>query len=150
MASRAIEALLHDGCAHILFKQGDERYTESLKSYWCNQATEVTPAAIVRPQSVSDVCSVVRTLGRVNVATEFSAKFAIRSGGHQSWGNAANIHSGITIDLRSLDRIDIQKEMQQVVVGVGCHWSDVSNNQSFVNCFCSFQPQHTNRSHPGV
>ncbi|EHA19834.1 hypothetical protein ASPNIDRAFT_123216, partial [Aspergillus niger ATCC 1015] len=67
-------------------------------------------------------------------------QFAIRSGGHNSFGGASNIHNGVTIDLRALNTIQVQeaptendedesaqnKEAQHTVfVGAGATWGEV-------------------------
>jgi FAD/FMN-containing dehydrogenase len=52
-------------------------------------------------------------------------KLAIRSGGHASFIGASNIPDGVTIDLRTLNVIEINQGQSQISVGAGAVWDDI-------------------------
>ncbi len=70
------------------------------------------PAVIVRAASAVDVARVVR------VAAESGLPFAVRAGGHSGAGHGA-IDAGIVLDLRSLDRLEIDPERRVARAGGG-------------------------------
>ncbi|GLA33505.1 hypothetical protein AnigIFM63309_000332 [Aspergillus niger] len=95
-------------------------YEASQRSYFAQQNSALQPSCVVFPDSADE--------------------FAIRSGGHNSFGGASNIHNGVTIDLRALNTIQVQeapiendkdesaqnKEAQHTVfVGAGVTWGEV-------------------------
>ena len=123
--SQVIDSLKEAGLNERLFPPEHEQYKESLTSYWANQEVEVKPAYILRPQSASEVARLVKTLTDINVSNNFSTPFAVRSGGHQTWPGSANIKDGLTIDLRALRQIEVNKEKDSVTAGAGCYWEDV-------------------------
>ena len=94
-------------------------YQNSLTSYFSLQESQVSPAAILRPQTTKQVALAVKILAAS------STQFAIRSGGHCSFAGSANAQDGITIDLRDLNRIDVNKENFTVNVGTGASWGEV-------------------------
>jgi FAD/FMN-containing dehydrogenase len=74
---------------------------------------------IVSPTTVEEVSTAIITI------TNSHCQFAIRSGGHTSFGGACNIADGITIDLRALNSITLSDDGSTVSVGVGASWGDV-------------------------
>ncbi|PKX99265.1 FAD-binding oxidoreductase [Aspergillus novofumigatus IBT 16806] len=77
------------------------------------------PLCIVSPSSVEELSTAITTI------TNSNCQFAIRSGGHTSFGGACNIANGITIDLRALNSITVSDDRTTVSVGVGASWGDV-------------------------
>lgn len=103
-------------------------YASSLASYFSAQQSSVQPQCIVSPGTPEDVSSTMHTvfsLNGINGTSTTACKFAIRSGGHASFTGASNIQDGLTIDLRSLNSIQISQDKSQVTVGAGATWDDV-------------------------
>jgi FAD/FMN-containing dehydrogenase len=71
--------------------------------------------------SADDVATTIKTL---NVGGE-NCRFAIRSGGHMMNAGAANIADGVTIDLRGLDFVELDKDDNVVSIGPGATWREV-------------------------
>ena len=82
---------------------------------------------MVTPKSVKDVSSAVFVLSLLSTRTNFSAacKFAIRSGGHTPWPGSANIHGGVTIDMKFLNQVAVSPDQTVTSVGPGNRWIDV-------------------------
>ncbi|KAM0540821.1 hypothetical protein ACHAPJ_013491 [Fusarium lateritium] len=87
----------------------DERWI-ILKAVY-NKATPQT-SAIIRPQNASHVQEIVRAC--VSHGTDFT----VRSGGHDVMGRS-QIKNGVTIDLRSIDHVQISKETKTAKIGGG-------------------------------
>lgn len=98
---------------------GTDTYDLSLASYFAAQEASTHPQCIVSPQTAAEVASAVQLL---TTGLNRKCKFAVRSGGHSSQPEAANIQDGITIDLRGLNSIDVNEEKTVVSVGVGNSW----------------------------
>jgi hypothetical protein len=79
----------------------DEKYNESINSYFSNQEKSMKPSCIV------------------------SLKFAVRSGGHACFAGSANIDDGITIDLRGLNTIEVASDSTKVTAGPGVTWGEL-------------------------
>ena len=52
-------------------------------------------------------------------------RFAIRSGGHTHWPGSANIHRGVTIDLRAMNHVNVNGERTVASIGAGATWVNV-------------------------
>ncbi|KAL3953922.1 hypothetical protein ACCO45_011878 [Purpureocillium lilacinum] len=126
--------LLELGDRQVSF-EGFETYSSSLNSYFSQQESELRPACIVAPKTPEDVANAVRVLSgdKKTLADDGSdggvwggADFAIRSGGHAAHAGAANIGStGVTIDLRGLNSIELSADKKTVSVGPGAKWGEV-------------------------
>ena len=109
----------------VFIPEGQE-YIDSLHSYFSAQESQIKPACIVRPQTTADVVTVVAYLIRANQLHGIgSLKFAIRSGGHACFAGSANLTDGVTIDLRSLNSIEVNQGTSQVSIGTGTSWGEV-------------------------
>ncbi|KID72298.1 FAD-binding, type 2, partial [Metarhizium brunneum ARSEF 3297] len=107
---------------------GSAAYTALLGSYFSQPEAAVRPHCIVSPQSARDVSKAVIVLTTVatnnydgddlNRPPTPGCHFAVRSGGHASFAGAANIHSGVTIDLSGLNAITISSRDFVSWVGV--------------------------------
>ncbi|GKZ76364.1 hypothetical protein AnigIFM56816_006624 [Aspergillus niger] len=110
-------------------------YEASQKSYFAQQNSDLQPSCVVSPDSAEDVSkiitSLVTTVSALPGHEQARCQFAIRSGGHNSFGGASNIQHGITIDLRALNTIKVlapsadNGNKQTVFVGAGATWGDV-------------------------
>lgn len=101
------------------FTPASTTYTSSLSSYWSLQETGIHPSCIVQPSSAAHVSLAVKTLSSLNCS------FAVRSGGHSPNAGAANIASGVTLDLSRLDNVTLSGDNSVVSIGPGTTWSNV-------------------------
>ena len=101
-------------------------YNLSIASYWSAQEQEVSPACVVVPKSAKDVSVAIFVLGIASdvLPTDNGCKFAVRSGGHTPFAGSANIQSGVTLDMQSLNSVDVASDNQTVFIGPGNRWVD--------------------------
>ncbi|KAK6083806.1 FAD binding domain-containing protein [Seiridium cupressi] len=100
-------------------------YNSSITSYWSEQEAEIFPSCVVTPTSNEDVSVAVFILNIGSKIFPGQSNFAIRSGGHTPFAGAANINSGITIDLKNLNKINVCADKSVVEIGPGNRWGDV-------------------------
>ncbi|KAM0807321.1 putative Oxidoreductase FAD-binding protein [Seiridium cardinale] len=100
-------------------------YNSSIASYWSEQEAEIFPSCVVTPTSKEDVSLAIFILNIGSKIFPGQSNFAIRSGGHTPFAGAANINSGITIDLKNLNKIDVSADKSVVEIGPGNRWGDV-------------------------
>ncbi|KAL9084581.1 MAG: hypothetical protein Q9165_008006 [Trypethelium subeluteriae] len=119
----------------IILPDDAAAFEQSMNSYWAQQECEVTPACIVRPYDVQQLCTAVHILKseydeRAKKASRENKKvgglFAIRSGGHSPVAGAASIQDGVLIDLSHFHEVTPSEDRSSVVIGVGAKWVDVS------------------------
>lgn len=72
----------------------------------------IQPALIVRPQSADDVAELI------SIVTANSIPFTIRSGGHDMF-NRSFANGAVTIDMRDIAYVKVDKESQSARVGGG-------------------------------
>ncbi|KAI1660379.1 putative oxidoreductase [Daldinia decipiens] len=108
---------------------GNQRYSSSISSYHSQQQSRLEPLCVVIPSTSEDVSTAVHSLSSIAESLgdyeHSSCQFAIRSGGQASIPGAASIAGGVTIDLRSLNTIEVSKDKSIVSVGAGALWGDV-------------------------
>ncbi|TVY83940.1 Bifunctional solanapyrone synthase [Lachnellula suecica] len=103
----------------IVSYPGSTAYEAALHSYFSAQEQALLPACIVAPTTSAEVSFIVKTLAQLRVP------FAIRGGGHNLNAGAANIASGITINLRSMNQVTVNAEKTLVSIGGGARWGEV-------------------------
>ena len=74
----------------------------------------------MKPSSAHDVSVAVSTL-----AKNKQCRFAIRGGGHTTWTGAANLDSGVVIDMGDLQDVIVSEDKTVVHVGGGSKWLNV-------------------------
>ncbi|KAL9622294.1 MAG: hypothetical protein Q9160_003305 [Pyrenula sp. 1 TL-2023] len=116
----ALVAML--GTDKVLFP-GSAGYNASISSYFSPQAADVHPACFVAPQTVTDVATAVKSLTSSDNDEPFN--FAVRAGGHMWFADASSSPDGITIDLRSLNSVDLSPDKSSVSVGAGATWDAI-------------------------
>lgn len=99
-------------------------YQTSELSYWSQQERAVDPSCIVSPASTSDVSKTLTVLAGARLFG-LQCPFAIRSGGHTPWAGAANIDSGVTIDMSAINQVTVAAGQKTTSVGPGARWIDV-------------------------
>jgi FAD/FMN-containing dehydrogenase len=70
------------------------------------------PALIVRPRSAEDIARLLTVLTANNLP------FSVRGGGHDMYGRS-QIHGGITIDMREISHVEVDRENLTAQVGGG-------------------------------
>jgi hypothetical protein len=106
-----------------VFTNGTTTYQLFLQSYWAQQEQSLEPRCLVQPKSTNDVSVAVKILNNCNGGT--GCKFAIKSGGHAVSPGAANIDSGVTIDLSLLNEVKINAAKKTASIGPGGRWGQV-------------------------
>ncbi|ROT37817.1 FAD-binding domain-containing protein [Sodiomyces alkalinus F11] len=99
---------------------GDEGYDASLSSYAYLQQQTQSPSCVVKPTSAAEVAFILDVLRESPSTT-----FAVRSGGHATNRGFSNIDGGVTIDLGSLNKVDVHDDGVTVSVGTGATWGHV-------------------------
>ena len=99
------------GNPHIHHAKPSSPDYDSLRAtYVINDALK--PALIVRPQSASDVA------GLVSVLASHAIPFTVRTGGHDMFGRSV-ISDTVTIDMRDISHVEIDRESRTARVGGG-------------------------------
>ncbi|GJN79703.1 hypothetical protein PLIIFM63780_003221 [Purpureocillium lilacinum] len=95
-------------------------YKTSISSYFFLNSRQ-SPKCIVAPTNAAEVSKIIKKLG-----VRENNQVAIRSGGHTPNRGFANTDSGVTLDLRGLNKIALQGPNDDVVsVGTGALWREV-------------------------
>ena len=95
-------------------------YKTSISSYFFLNSRQ-SPKCIIAPTNAAEVSKIIKKLG-----VRENNQVAIRSGGHTPNRGFANTDSGVTLDLRGLNKIALQGPNDDVVsVGTGALWRDV-------------------------
>ena len=114
----------------VILPHDDAAFTKSTTSYWAQQACEVPPACVVRPQDTQQLSTAIRILKAAygDHAEDIKAEglFAIRSGGHSPVPRASSIRSGVLLDLGHFDEVTVSEDRSSVVIGAGAKWGRVS------------------------
>ncbi|PQE08956.1 oxidoreductase FAD-binding protein [Rutstroemia sp. NJR-2017a WRK4] len=100
-------------------------YEASLKSYFTLQETELRPAFIISPTSADDVSCILKNLAACDAETGSRTKVAVRGGGHSPFAGSANVNDGITIDLRSINTVEVNETRGIASIGGGAIWGHV-------------------------
>lgn len=98
-------------------------YKESTSSYFTALESEIASACVAAPSSGQDVVDILKTVKPFVDSGE--CHLAIKARGNQPFAGAANIAGGVTIDLRSLQNIEIRAEGHCVSVGAGVSWGQL-------------------------
>ncbi|KAF3766669.1 FAD-binding domain-containing protein [Cryphonectria parasitica EP155] len=120
----ALSAVLGD----LTFSPTSLSYDSSQSSYWSLQEAEVEPSCVVQPKSAEDVSVAIKTMTAIE-----GCHFAIRSGGHSPNAGAANIASGVTVDLSQLGGTIISDDRSTVSINPGSTWAAVYETLDLVN-----------------
>ncbi|KAH8700860.1 hypothetical protein BGW36DRAFT_447684 [Talaromyces proteolyticus] len=94
-------------------------YNSSVESYYFVEE-RLNPTCIVRPASASDVVTVVN-----HIAASPSALLSVKGGGHSPNIGAANANVGVTLDMRTLNAVQVHNGGSITSVGAGALWQEV-------------------------
>jgi hypothetical protein len=131
VAKRLVSALPNS----VILPQNVEAFKQALNAYWAQQECEVIPACIVRPYTVQELGKVVSILKREYAERENDQEigrktavgvFAVRGGGHSPVPGAASVEGGVVVDLRHLNSVTLSEDGENVIIGGGAKWLDVS------------------------
>lgn len=86
-------------------------YNASIISYPFLQL-RLQPSCIVRPKSAQDVATALSVLRDSNCT-----KFAIKGGGHNANAGFNNVDDGVTIDMQSLNGVEVARGDEIICVG---------------------------------
>lgn len=88
--------------------------------YWSARQSEQRPYCLITPATNEEVSLVLTTLIRAD------APFTFRSGGHTAFANGSNTDSGITVDLKYFDTIQLSDDRKSASIGAGLRWGNIS------------------------
>ncbi|KAB8266935.1 hypothetical protein BDV30DRAFT_247247 [Aspergillus minisclerotigenes] len=103
---------------------GTTTYNSSIASYYGDQERALSPNCIFRPTTTAEVSEFVKLV----TSNNSTSKFAVRGGGHTFWTGAANIESGITVDLRLINQVELSEDKTIARIGGGAVW-DIAYSQ---------------------
>ncbi|KAG0648322.1 FAD-dependent monooxygenase [Hyphodiscus hymeniophilus] len=99
---------------------GNSGYETTQASYFSLQEAALSPACIVIPSSSHDVAEAVTIISGIP-----SCHFAIKGQSHTPAAGAANINTGVTIDMTPLKTVSVNDDHTVASVGGGASWLDV-------------------------
>ncbi|KAL8685516.1 MAG: hypothetical protein Q9224_005784, partial [Gallowayella concinna] len=98
-------------------------YQKFIASYF-SVNDRLTPNCVVSPADTKDVAAVVGLLSKN------SCQFAVKSGGHGILTGSSNIVKGVTVDLRGMRSVTLNKKAKIATVQPGAKWIDVYDSLS--------------------
>lgn len=104
---------------NILHFPGSTEFLDSEEVYFTAAAQSVKSAAVARPTSMHDVSSLLKAL-RLHLPKD--VPIAVRGAGHATYGGMAKAASGVTIDMRGVQGVDVLPGDKLVRIGAGENW----------------------------
>ena len=99
-----------------VLKEGDAGYDDARKLF--NGMIDRKPAVIARCTGAGDV------VAAVNLAREQSVPLSVYGGGHGVTGSAV-VDAGICIDLRTMNRVDVDADQRIARIEGGARWGEI-------------------------
>ena len=99
------------------------KYILSLSSYFAAFEDELAPTCVIWLASAQDVSTITITVKSFGPSGQ--VHLVVGGGGHRPWAGAANIQSGITLDLQDLTGVTINPCTRIASIGSGDRWSSV-------------------------
>jgi FAD/FMN-containing dehydrogenase len=112
--SKAIKAVTKIS-SDVVIRPGSQLYEEITASYFSELERELRPAYFLTPDSVEQVADIVKAIRPF----ADGLKVAICGSGQQATPSVANVRDGITIHLRNLRGVEIDKEKGVVSIAAG-------------------------------
>ncbi|KAK7530740.1 uncharacterized protein J3D65DRAFT_639400 [Phyllosticta citribraziliensis] len=116
------DALESAGFGEIIHYPGGDAYEARQQAYWSPLA-RLQPGCIIQPGRAEEVSTIVKTLVLANKTQP--CQFAVRSGGHTTYGGAANIDGGVTLDLGFMNSTTYFANNQTAAIQPGARWGSV-------------------------
>lgn len=94
-------------------------YEDARNGFWALEQAQCKPHCIVQPcksQELSDVMRILRNTG---------SPFGVKSGGHGRLAGESSVSSGVLIDLKRLDKVELSADKTSCKVGPGNNWKSV-------------------------
>lgn len=110
-----MSATTMDGFRGVLLRDGDEGFDDARTIF--NAMIDRRPALIAQCESVEDVQAALVH------ARATGLEVAIRSGGHSVAG-ASSVDGGLVVDMRRMNRVDVDPDARTATVAGGATWSD--------------------------
>lgn len=104
----------------ITYLPSTTQYENSTSSYFAAFENELHPACVLIPRTAQEIANIIKFLQQA----PGSLPIAIRGGGHTPWAGSANINAGVTIDMRQLNGVNIDRN-NIVAIAAGEAWSNV-------------------------
>ena len=108
---------------------GSALYESSRQSYWSQQQQSLTPKCIVKPQTVEDVSTAMKSISMLSQLSSMlglpHCPIAIKGGGHTPWEGSSNVNNGVTFDMDGMKDVTLNEDKSIVSVGSGARWIDV-------------------------
>ncbi|KAL8782783.1 MAG: hypothetical protein Q9213_005107 [Squamulea squamosa] len=93
-------------------------YQKFVASYF-SVNDRLTPSCAISPANTNDVAEITGLLSKN------SCQFAVKSGGHGILTGSSNIVKGVTVDLRGMRNVSLNKQTKTATVQPGAKWIDV-------------------------
>ncbi|KAL2819546.1 hypothetical protein BDW59DRAFT_164999 [Aspergillus cavernicola] len=116
------DALINAGLSDRLLFATDPEYSPRIASYWALN-TRRRPYCLIQPHTANEVSTAITALLHGNNGAG-DWHIAVRAGGH-NLGSSNNIESGVTIDLKYLNRTTYDPITNIASVSPGSKWQDV-------------------------
>ncbi|PIA90436.1 Bifunctional solanapyrone synthase [Cercospora beticola] len=123
-ASNCCEAL-YQALGEVLYYPPDSDYQNSSDSYWSLRNVDVRPRCILRPASVEAVSKATQILARGAKTWPGKCQFAIKSGGHTPFREAATLDDGIVIDLSKMPSEGLAEDQSSITVSPATKWDQL-------------------------
>ena len=108
-------ASLRSGFQGVVLEAGAEEYDEAREIF--NSMIDRRPSVIAQCESPDDVAAAI------SFAREHDLEIAIRSGGHSVTG-ASLCEGGLVIDMRRMNRVEVDPDARTATVQGGAVWAD--------------------------
>jgi FAD/FMN-containing dehydrogenase len=102
-----------------ILKDPSESESWKKSSFWSMHQRTVTPAVVLQPRSAKEVAVALI------LCKEAECKFAVKSGGHAAMEGASSADGGVTIDLKHLNRVELNEDKTIASLGAGNTWERV-------------------------
>jgi FAD/FMN-containing dehydrogenase len=118
-----LSSLLNAALPSKVLTPESAEYSTSNSAYFTTFNSAIKPAFIVQPTSSQDVSALMKAL--YPHLLEQKVSLAVRGTGHTPFAGASNVEGGVTIDLRGIKGVKLNKEMGEVDISVGESWGSV-------------------------
>ncbi|KAL8821083.1 MAG: hypothetical protein Q9191_007383 [Dirinaria sp. TL-2023a] len=104
-----------------VFSPGSAQYVATGTSYFAAFENELSPVCVVKPENAAEVSVVLKTVRTYRD----QVRLAIKGGGHTLWAGAANIDNGVTMDMQSVEGVNVNAQTGIASIGAGERWANV-------------------------